>query len=154
MMMLVFLAAATQPAAGTLSAADQAAAFKAAGFARAGGVWKSDCDQPGGPPYEPGSIEQVSDLNGDGRPEAIIVEGGTFCYGNTGTGFMLVSKQADGKWVKLHATQGIATILPTRANGWPEIEIGGPGFCFPVLRWNGKEFANHRLQYEGKPCRR
>ena len=35
-----------------------------------------------------------------------------------------------------------------------DLEIGGPGFCFPVLRWTGKTFAVHRQHYEGKPCRR
>jgi hypothetical protein len=149
---LILLAsmAATPP----LSASDQTAAFKAAGFSQKNGIWRTDCDDPGVPNYEPGKIEQVADLNGDGRPEAVITEGGLFCYGNTGTGFRLVSRQSNGKWVLLHQSQGIPTILTTRVNGWPEIEVGGPGFCFPVLRWNGKEFANHRQHYEGKPCRK
>jgi hypothetical protein len=37
--------------------------------------------------------------------------------------------------------------------GWPDIEIGGPGFCFPVERWNGKQYVLHRYEYEGKRCR-
>jgi len=152
--MMTLMALAAAAATGDLSTADEAAAFRAAGFVLSGGAWKTECEQPDGPPYEPGHIDRVADLNGDGLPEAIVTEGGSFCYGHTGTGFMLVSKQAGGKWVKLHSSPGIATILPTRANGWPEIEVGGPGFCFPVLRWNGKAFADHRTQYEGKPCRR
>ena len=39
-----------------------------------------------------------------------------------------------------------------RANGWPELQLGGPGFCFPVLRWNGTAFTSHRHAYEGKPA--
>lgn len=50
---------------------------------------------------------------------------------------------------------GILSILNTKGSGnWPDIEIGGPGFCFPVERWNGRQYALHRQQYEGKPCRR
>ena len=37
-------------------------------------------------------------------------------------------------------------------DGWPDIQVGGPGFCFPVLRWNGKEYILNRHEYEGKPC--
>lgn len=136
-----------------LSAADETAAFKAAGFTQKGKIWRTDCDEPGGGSYTPGAVEQAKDLNGDGRPEALITEGSGFCYGNTGTGFMLVSKQADGRWKLLYQSQGIPTLLDTKVNGWPEIEVGGPGFCFAVLGWNGKEFLNHRQQYEGKPCR-
>lgn len=28
--------------------------------------------------------------------------------------------------------------------GWPDLEIGRPGFCFPVLCWNGRAYALHR----------
>ena len=61
----------------TLSNADKTAAFRAAGFKRLGSQWRS-CDAPPGSVYEPGKMEQVRDLNGDGRPEAIITEGSIF----------------------------------------------------------------------------
>ena len=49
---------------------------------------------------------------------------------------------------------GIAEPLKTRGvAGYPDLSIGGPGFCFPVWRWNGREYANQRFEYEGKPCR-
>ncbi len=51
-------------------------------------------------------------------------------------------------------SSGIPHFLKTRANGGPELEVGGLGFCFPVLRWTGNAFAGHRQPYEGKPCRR
>src|SRR5574337_1646392 len=62
-----------------LSAADEAAVFKAAGFKKRGGQWRSDCDDPGTGSYSPGTVDQVADLNGDGRPEVVLTEGGTFC---------------------------------------------------------------------------
>lgn len=142
--------AAAQP----LSAVDSAAAFKAAGFALRGKQWKSGCGDPGTATYSPGTIETVRDLNGDGLPEAVITEGGTYCYGNTGTGFWLVSKQRGGGWRLITSATGIPSFLATKGvGGWPDIEIGGPGFCFPVQRWNGKAYAPQRFQYEGKPCR-
>lgn len=135
-----------------LPAADEAAAFKAAGFTLKGKQWKA-CNDPA-PSYTPGAIEEVRDLNGDGRPEAIITEGGTFCYGNTGAGYSLVSKQADGSWKLLTRGTGMLQVLATKGvGGWPDLEIGGPGFCFPVERWNGSKYVLQRYQYEGKPCR-
>ncbi len=132
---------------------DEAAAFQAAGFTRKGKQWRA-CDDPT-LSYTPGVIQEVRDLNNDGRPEAIITEGGTYCYGLTGTGYSLVSKQADGSWKRITNGTGIPTFLSTKgADGWPDIEIGGPGFCFPVERWNGRTYMLHRHQYEGKPCRR
>lgn len=135
-----------------LTPADEAAAFKAAGFTLKGKQWRQ-CDDPT-PTYSPGEIAESRDLNGDGRLDAVITEGGTYCFGNTGAGYTVVSKQADGRWKKIAGGTGIATFLPTRGkDGWPDIEVGGPGFCFPVERWNGREYALHRHQYEGKACR-
>jgi hypothetical protein len=153
---LILALAAAQPAPApapiTLSAADQAAAFTAAGFARRNGQWRSECD--GGGPYTPAQIEQVADLDRDGQPEAIITEGSTFCYGSTETGFALVSRQANGRWRLLISSPGVPTVLTgTPATGLPDLELGGPGFCFPVYRWNGREYVQNRYQYEGRPCR-
>ncbi|HEX6733166.1 MAG TPA: hypothetical protein VF096_00020 [Azonexus sp.] len=137
---------------GGLAPAEQAAAFAAAGFKQQGQRWRA-CDDPTAS-YVPGAIESVRDLNGDGRPEALITEGGSFCYGHVGTGYSLVSRQADGRWKLLTRGTGIVSVLETRgAGGWPDLEIGGPGFCFPVVRWDGRKYALHRHQYEGKPCR-
>jgi hypothetical protein len=149
---LVFLAA---PASSQvqLSSADRAVAFRAAGFKQVGGQWRA-CDAPRGSVYEPGKIEQVRDLNGDGRPEAIITEGSTFCYGGDEVGFSIVSKQANATWKLIVRSEGIATVLMTRGSaGWPDLEIGGQGFCFPVQRWNGSAYRTVRYQYEGKACR-
>jgi len=137
----------------SLTPADQAAAFRAAGFKRIAGKWQA-CGDPGTASYEPGRIDTVRDINGDGRPDAVITEGGTYCFGNTGTGYTVVSKQANGSWKQITGGPGIPTFLPRRAaTGWPDIEVGGPGFCFPVERWNGSAYVLNRHQYEGKPCR-
>jgi hypothetical protein len=137
-----------------LQAADEAAAFRAAGFTKRKGVWRSDCDDPGTATYSPGAIDKVVDLNGDGRPEVMLTEGGTYCYGNAGQGFWLLSRLVDGGWKVMARGTGIPEFLKTKgADGWPDISVGGPGFCFPVERWNGREYKLQRWEYEGKACK-
>lgn len=135
-----------------LSLADEAAAFTAAGFKLKGKQWRACVDDPS--PNTRGEIGEVRDLNGDGRPEALVTEGGSFCYGNQVGGYWLVSKQANGRWTLITSGTGIPGFLATKGvGGWPDIEIGGPGFCFPVLRWNGQKYALNRHEYEGKRCK-
>lgn len=156
--LLVFIAAPASanspplPVQARLPAAEQAAIFRAAGFVQRRGQWRG-CDDPGTVGYTPGAIEQYRDVNGDGLPEAVVTEGSTACYGIAETGYVVVSKQRGGAWRRINGGQGIATFLPGRTpSGWPDIEVGGPGFCFPVERWNGREYALHRYQYEGRRC--
>ena len=135
----------------TLSPAEQAAVFKAAGAVQRGTLWMMCEDEP-----NPGgaTIDSVADLNGDGQPEVIVTEGGTFCYGRSEMGYALVSRQPNGGWKRITSGAGIPQVLKTRGTaGWPDLSIGGPGFCFPVERWNGREYVLNRHEYEGKPCR-
>lgn len=127
--------------------------FAAAGFNRTSRGWEKCGDDSGSITYTPGAIEQRGDFNGDGRPDAVVTEGGTFCFGNTGSGYTLVSQQADGSWKIMDEQQGILSFLATTGtDGWPDIAVGGPGFCFSVVRWNGKQYAQNRREYEGQPC--
>jgi hypothetical protein len=143
------LSGATEPA---LSPQDEAAAFDAAGFSRSGGAWRA-CDAPEGAASSPGAVELVADLNGDGRVEAILSEGGTFCYGAAENGYFVVGQQADGSWRLLTSGNGIVRPLATKgAGGWPDLEIGGPGFCFAVDRWNGRTYEFNRFEYDGQRC--
>ena len=151
---IIALLATAPSAAGPLglSPADEAAAFRAAGFSRVGDQWRA-CDAPADSIYAPGKIEAVRDLNEDGRPEAIITEGSTFCFGGAEVGFTLVSKQADGVWKVLLSSPGVAEVLSARGRGgWPDILIGAQGFCFPVLRWENSGYEIDRFEYEGEAC--
>ena len=140
----------------TLSDADKMAVFKAAGAVQRKGAWVI-CEPPadsGAPASSGATLDMVRDLNGDGRPEAVVSDGGTYCYGHAGTGFQLLSKQANGNWKVIAGNSGMPEFLKTKGkDGWPDISVGGPGFCFPVERWNGKEYALHRFEYEGKRCK-
>ena len=135
--------------------ADKTAIFTAAGFVRHGADWRTrNCDGMEGASYTPGAIDDYRDLNGDGRPEDVVSEGSGICYGNTGTHFWLMSKQASGAWKPIYSETAVPEFLKTKGvGGWPDLLLGGPGFCFPVLRWNGNAYADHGQQYEGKPCK-
>ena len=97
---------------------------------------------------------EIRDLNGDGRPDALVSDFGTECYGSTEQGFVIVTKDASGAWRKFYASPGIPTFQTTRgAGGWPDIENGGPGFCFPIQRWNGTDYVNVRWKaYQPGAC--
>lgn len=142
--------------AATLPDADLAAAMRAAGMMQANGRWgTTDCRAMESASYAPAEVQDARDLNGDGRPEALIVEGSAICYGMAGQAFWLMTKGADGRWTQVTQGIGVPSFLATKGTGgWPDIEIGGPGFCFPVVRWNGRAYTLNRQQYEGKPCRR
>jgi outer membrane protein OmpA-like peptidoglycan-associated protein len=120
-----------------LSPADQAAAFKAAGFIEKGGHWVG-CEG------ESTAEIEAKDINGDGKMDFIITDSGTSCYGDVGQGFFLMTKTAAGAWQTAFQSEGIPDFLKTKAHGWPDIEIGGPGFCFPIVRWNGKTYAFYK----------
>lgn len=127
--------------------------FRAAEFEFSEGVW-AKCGDPGTASYEPGAIMERRDFNGDGLIDALVTEGGTYCFGMTGSGYTLVSRRHDGTWRILDERIGIPEFLATKgSDGWPDIEVEGPGFCFPVIRWNGKEYELNRTEYEGSPCR-
>lgn len=134
-----------------LAPQERSALFKAAGAVPKAGKWYGCTDDPN---PQPATIDLYRDLNGDGKPEAIVSSYGSFCYGMTGQGYALLSRQANGSWRQIDGGSGIPEFLPTKGTGgWPDMSIGGPGFCFPVLRWNGRAYALQRHQYEGRPCR-
>ena len=126
--------------------------FTAAGFTRAGERW-SKCGDPGTASYEGGSIMYRGDANGDGLMDALVIEGSTYCFGMAGVGYTLITQNPDGDWHIMDERGGIPEFLSTTgADGWPDIEVGGPGFCFPVVRWDGSAYTLNRQEYEGAPC--
>jgi hypothetical protein len=141
----------TDPAPPVVPKAEQAKIFAAAGAVRRGKGWTLCAE---GPNSQGASIEVYRDLNGDSRSDALVVDGSTFCYGMTGAGYVLLTRDAAGKWRVLDGGPGMVDFLKTRGvGGWPDMQIGGPGFCFPVLRWDGKVYKPHRHEYEGKRCK-
>ena len=121
--------------------ADQAAIFVAAGFtAAADGHYRRCEEEIPMASSMPGQI-RFEDLNGDGVAEAWVTESSLFCYGNTGQYFVLLAED-QGTWQRVLESAGIPGVLESGNQGWPDIEVGGPGFAkSPVYRWNGQVYA-------------
>lgn len=121
------------------------AIFTAAGFKYANGAWRGKCSF--------GHISLIKDFNGDGRPDAIIKDGGTRCYAHTGVGFHLVTKQANNKWTRILNSPGEPVFLKTIGrHGWPDLAITNSSQCHQILSWNGTQFAKTRQEFKGRPC--
>jgi hypothetical protein len=138
----VVAAASSAVAQTPVTPADREAAFRAAGFPAVRGKHPA-CDKS-----QAAQIE-IRDLNGDGRPDAVVSDFGDYCYGATEQGFVIVTKDAAGAWRKFYNSPGIPTFQTTRgAGGWLDVEIGGQGFCHPIARWNGKDYITVRMHAE------
>ncbi|MFY7838725.1 MAG: hypothetical protein ACOVP7_00560 [Lacibacter sp.] len=95
--------------------------------------------------YPFGALVMPTDMNKDGKEEIFILFGNGYTSGNTGSSIMLYIKNAAGTYVQHLGFPGMAPDVLTTANlGYADLLIGGPGFEFPVMRWNGKTYANHR----------
>lgn len=135
-----------------LAPAQFAAIMIAGGYKHVGREWQG-CE--GSSTVTPADVA-FQDLNGDGRPEAIVTEGGTECFGATGSGFQIL-RAVPGGWQSLTgggAITGIPDFKKTRgANGYPDVVVGGPGFCFAVDRFNGRAYDLIGFEDDGKPCK-
>lgn len=86
---------------------------------------------------------EVIDLNGDGKPEVFTrLLGG--CFGMAGVQMDLLVQDKDGQWKSQFGFPGDYTVLETKHLGYPDIEIGGPGACFPIWRWSGTAYDIHK----------
>lgn len=121
-----------------LSQADLQAIYKALELKEHAGKLIDDCDEEVQP-----EIEAI-DLNSDGRPEVFVTLSGA-CYGVAGAQLSLLIKNGKGQWQpNLGFPAGGYKVLTTTNLGYPDIEIGGPGSCFPVWRWDGAQYEIHK----------
>lgn len=86
---------------------------------------------------------EVKDLNADGQPEVFIKRFGGM-FGMAGVEMKLYVKGKNGQWMPQFGFPGDYKILSAKFGGYPDIEIQGPGTCFPVWRWNGSVYAIHK----------
>jgi hypothetical protein len=88
---------------------------------------------------------EFRDMNSDGRQEVLVIFGNTCTSGHAESSAVLLIRGDSG-----HLQQNLgfpaasADPLPEMNLGYPDLLIGGPGFCFPVWRWNGKEYIGLR----------
>ena len=125
---------------GALSPAELKAVYKAVGLSERNGVWLDACNQP--LKFQPQT--DVVDLNGDGQSEVFVLVGGS-CYGATYAQLSLLIKDRNGRWKRNLGFPAVGyEILPTKNRGFPDIAVKGRWSCFPVWRWNGKEYDIHK----------
>lgn len=106
------------------------------GLEEHGGSYVDSCGQPAKPEAE------IVDLNGDRSPEVFVWVGGSCSGGAAGSELSLFIKDKQGRWAQnLGFPAGGYKLLKAKNMGYPDIEIGGPGMCLPVWRWNGKAYA-------------
>jgi hypothetical protein len=87
-----------------------------------------------------------TDMNKDGKEEIFVQFGNSYTSGNTETSISLFIKNTSGVYKNHLGFPGmLPDALSTVSQGYPDLLIGGPGFEFPVLRWNGKTYANHHM---------
>ncbi len=99
------------------------------------------------PPLLAGSGDiQVAteDLNGDGQPEVLVSLGSTCMYGSAGTGVSLFTRDSAGAWKWHDLGAGAYSLQSTRHAGYADVMVGGPGFCHPVMRWDGSTYVFDR----------
>jgi hypothetical protein len=123
---------------GSLSVAEQNVIFETLGLkldSAGTGFLDTMCDQPAD------AVVSFSDLNGDGIKEVLVFFGNSCTSGMTGSSVMLFIKNSAGAFSSNFGFPGAsADPQPTSNLGYPDLLIGGPGFCFPVWRWDGKEY--------------
>jgi hypothetical protein len=95
----------------------------------------------------------TEDLNGDQRPEVFVSLGSSCLFGSAGTGVSLFIKDASGQWQHHDLGAGMYSVEKTRHQGYADVMIGGPGFCQPVLRWDGSTYVfDHQVAEQPGGC--
>lgn len=82
---------------------------------------------------------EAVDLNGDGQLEVFTKKFGS-CFGMAGVEMNLYIRSKDGSWKPQFGFPGEPKLLNAKSHGFPDIEVLGPGQCFPVWRYDGKAY--------------
>lgn len=90
---------------------------------------------------------ELKDLNHDGVMEVIISGGNTCTAGNAGSRLWVFIKSAEpaGNYqLNFGVPFGEYELLNTFNRGYPDIKLGGPGFCYGIWRWDGVRYDHFR----------
>ena len=145
---------------------DSAAIMRAAGFTNPHGdnQWaygEDGCDSVWA------EVEEVRDINGDGRPDAVVKADDDQCFGMNQRVVILLTRETN-VWVPVTDFQqrfAVHAFYPHPGIDWPDIEIfdGMTGEqksdgsieasgCERFLRWNGREYIDGGTSQNGQVC--
>jgi hypothetical protein len=83
-----------------------------------------------------------TDMNKDGKEEIFILFGNSYTSGMTGSSIVVfIADKAGAYKMNLGFPGTLPDGLATANLGYNDLLVGGPGFEFPVWRWNGKEYV-------------
>ena len=157
---------AAAPVAGRPSPQDRAAIMRAAGFTDPQGDdrWTYG---PDGCDGVWATIDQYRDINGDGRPDAVVGSDGDACFGMNQRKVILLTRSAAG-WDVVTDFQMrfvVYGFFPRPGIAWPDIEMFDgmsgeqkpdgnivAGGCEHFLRWNGREYVAGGTSQNGRIC--
>ena len=92
--------------------------------------------------YPFAAVVMPTDMNKDGQEEIFIFFGNTYTSGMTGSSIALFIKDAQGVYKdQLGFPSTVPDALMETSLGYPDLLIGGPGFEYPVWRWDGKAYV-------------
>ena len=118
-----------------MPAAEATQLAAAAGFRMQGGRMVSICERPGAPKFA------FTDLDGDGRFEAVVVDRDPGCYGEPGDNYWILRKDGAGRWQAVGGGPGRLVLLESRTRGWRDYTIEGQG-CQTIIRWDGVRYGD------------
>lgn len=102
-------------------------------------------------------VKQI-DINGDGVNEievaaspAELGNGASSCYGHVGQNIYLLISAGRDKWDQAFGFDAVALeYLPRGSGQMPDVQIGGPGFCFPIWRFYKGSYGIWKTCRDGK----
>lgn len=99
----------------------------------------------GGEDYPFSATVYPVDLNKDGKEELFVLFGNTYTSGMAASSIVVyILDKKGGYQAHLGFPGTIPDVLATANLGYPDLLIGGPGFEFPVQRWDGKTYNFYR----------
>lgn len=86
-------------------------------------------------------------LNADGIEEVLVTANDPAdCIKYGSTRATLLIKDASGQWkANITGLYDAVKILAEGANGYPDITSGPGDYCQPIWRWNGSQYAVHKV---------
>ncbi len=108
--------------------------MSAAGFRIDHGTAFNACGKPSTP------HASFGDINGDGRPEAMVVDESIDCYEGTGDWFSVLVRDEAGQWRQVLGEAGTLRWQGSRSQGWLDALIVSAGRCPYVARFDGQRY--------------